>query len=142
MVYCEATQGSDHCGRCGLKVPASPSLRICVTQQDRARLLRKFGRGDRIKVPDVNLGDKVEWALKKVGITEELVKKITGKKDCGCPRRRSKMNAASNEFAFQLQRFLNGAADFVLGEPIDEEAERLARELTARMSEKSPVDNK
>lgn len=140
MVYCEAIKGSKLCGRCGLKVPDHPSLRICVTQQDRARLLRKFSRGDRIKVPDVNLGDKVEWALKKVGITEELIKQITGKKDCGCPRRRSKMNQVSNELAFQLQRFLNGAADFVLGEAIDEESERLARDLTARMSQKSPVD--
>ena len=39
------------------------------------------------------LGDKVESALKRVGITQDRVKRFTGKKSCGCSKRKEKLNA-------------------------------------------------
>lgn len=38
------------------------------------------------------LGDTIEKALKKVGITEDLVKKLTGLKECGCTKRKKFLN--------------------------------------------------
>ena len=42
--------------------------------------------------PKKGLGDLVTVGLKAVGITEERVKAVTGKKDCGCGRRRAALN--------------------------------------------------
>ena len=38
------------------------------------------------------LGDLVEYLLKKVGITEERVKRILGIKECGCKNRKDFLN--------------------------------------------------
>lgn len=42
--------------------------------------------------PRKGLGDLVTAGLKAVGITEERVKKVTGKKECGCAKRRAALN--------------------------------------------------
>jgi len=42
--------------------------------------------------PKKGLGDLVTAGLKAVGITEERVKKVTGKKECGCAKRRAALN--------------------------------------------------
>ena len=42
--------------------------------------------------PQKGLGDLVTAGLKAVGITEERVKKVTGKKECGCAKRRAALN--------------------------------------------------
>ena len=130
-MYCTGDNSTGICRRCGRKISPA-SRRLCVTEEDRARVLQKFNHGDRIVVPDINLGDKVEWLLSRFGINEDLVKRVTGARECGCKRRRSKMNIWSNEFAFRLQRTLNGAADFLFGEYISEQADRLARDITLR----------
>ena len=38
------------------------------------------------------LGDLIAGGLKSVGITEERVKKFTGRKECGCKKRRERLN--------------------------------------------------
>ena len=42
--------------------------------------------------PKKGLGDLVTAGLKSVGITEERVKQVTGKKECGCAKRRAALN--------------------------------------------------
>lgn len=42
--------------------------------------------------PKPGLGDLVAAGLKRIGITEERVKAVTGLKDCGCGRRRQALN--------------------------------------------------
>jgi hypothetical protein len=48
--------------------------------------------------PKKGLGDYVADGLKKIGITEERVKRITGKKDCGCAKRRAALNNLGKRF--------------------------------------------
>jgi hypothetical protein len=50
----------------------------------------------------VAIGDTVERALRFFGITEKRVNAMTGKKDCGCSRRKS----ALNEVGYRWQRRL------------------------------------
>ena len=44
------------------------------------------------------LGDMVAGTLAAVGITEERYKKATGKKECGCKRRRQMLNKLGRKF--------------------------------------------
>jgi hypothetical protein len=43
--------------------------------------------------PLVGLGDLAEKVLTTVGITQDLVKRVTGKDDCGCDERKKKLNS-------------------------------------------------
>jgi hypothetical protein len=45
-----------------------------------------------VSKPSRGLGDLVKKGLTRIGITEELVKSVTGKKDCGCGKRQSALN--------------------------------------------------
>ena len=38
------------------------------------------------------LGDTIKKILSKIGITEERIKKLFGKKDCGCDERKGFFN--------------------------------------------------
>ena len=44
------------------------------------------------------LGDMVAAGLAAVGITEERVKKVTGRKECGCKKRRQYLNKVGKKF--------------------------------------------
>jgi len=53
--------------------------RLCVERGDKPSAI--------ISIPRVDLGAVVEKTLTSVGVTKELVKKITRTKDCGCAKR-------------------------------------------------------
>jgi hypothetical protein len=55
------------------------------------------------------LGDLVAAGLAAVGITPQLVERVTGRKGCGCKQRQR----ALNEAGFAVQR---AAKEFYLGE--------------------------
>jgi len=57
----------------------------------------------------VKLGDAVERLLSSVGITKELVQKIT-RKPCGCPARQKWLNQWGFQKQAQAERFLRMAA--------------------------------
>jgi hypothetical protein len=71
-------------------------------------------RGDRppaiISVPRIAVGDLVEKTLTSVGITKELVTKITRTKDCGCAKRQQWLNNWGYQQQERLEVALNKAA--------------------------------
>ena len=40
----------------------------------------------------IGLGDTIKKILSKIGITEERIKKLFGREDCGCDERKSFFN--------------------------------------------------
>ena len=50
------------------------------------------------------LGDIVKSGLEAVGITEDRVKKATGKRECGCARRRAKLNRLGRKIGIGKKR--------------------------------------
>jgi len=45
------------------------------------------------------LGDMTQQILSRLGVTEQRVRAVTGASDCGCQKRKEKMN----EWGFELQ---------------------------------------
>ena len=50
------------------------------------------------------LGDMVKSGLEAVGITEDRVKKATGKRECGCARRRASLNRFGRKIGIGKKR--------------------------------------
>lgn len=129
-MFCNRQPDSGRCSRCGRIIGSDADRIVCITEADRAKSLQVIMHGQRIRIGDINLGDKVASILGYVGITDKTVMMITGARDCGCPRRRNAMNDWSNKVAFFLERSANRVADFMLGDYISEEAATIARRLT------------
>lgn len=129
-MWCQSK--GDRCDRCGARM--ANGRRLCVTESDRAKAIQRLLHGHRIRIPPPRIGDRVERVLASVGITEERVKKVFGVKDCGCSGRKKKLNDVSEEVAFRAESLLNKALDFFVGDMVSEEAERMARNITERMS--------
>ena len=56
------------------------------------------------------LGDAVESELTRIGITKELVQRLTRTKDCGCASRQRWLNQWSFKKQAQLERIVEKAA--------------------------------
>jgi len=76
--------------------------RLCVERGDKPPAI--------ISVPRVAVGDIVEKTLTSVGVTKELVKKITRAKDCGCAKRQQWLNEWGYKQQERLEVALNKAA--------------------------------
>lgn len=104
----DCTPSSDgKCQFCGQPMPAAGVRRNCPSLGDAVRLVRP-----RIVVPRVPLGDMVERLLTSVGITEQLVSRLTRVSDCGCELRKRWLNNASFRVSWRIERALNSLADF------------------------------
>jgi hypothetical protein len=62
------------------------------------------------RLPRVAVGDTVERMLTSVGITKELVQRLTRTKDCGCKARQRWLNQWGYRQQDRLERLLNKAA--------------------------------
>lgn len=69
----------------------------------------------------VMLGDAVEKALTSIGITKDLVERVTrtsGKPGgCGCDKRKKWLNEAGAEAQIQARKILTKAHEFYFGRP-------------------------
>jgi len=95
---------SSTCPACGYVAASLPHTRRCKPP---GTLLRSPPKAD----PNAGLlavGDLVASGLAAVGITPQLVERVTGRKGCGCKQRQR----ALNEAGFALQR---AAKEFYLG---------------------------
>ena len=103
-----------------------------MTEMDRARLIHSFYGGKRINLPRPQVGDFVSRVLAAVGLSEDFVKKLLKKEDCGCGKRKNAINFFFEQTFFYLELFLNRLLDFVIGDYVSEKAERLARQMHSR----------
>jgi hypothetical protein len=62
------------------------------------------------RLPRVAVGDTVERMLTSVGITKELVQRLTRTKDCGCKVRQRWLNQWGYRQQERMERLLNKAA--------------------------------
>ena len=62
------------------------------------------------RLPRVAVGDTVERMLASVGITKELVQRLTRTKDCGCKARQRWLNQWGYKQQERMDRLLNKAA--------------------------------
>jgi hypothetical protein len=84
------TFGEDlHCPACGYKARRTDHRRVCR--------------------PPVAVGDAVAAGLAALGITPQLVERVTGRKGCGCKQRQRRLNEAG----FAVQRAIR---EIVAGE--------------------------
>lgn len=85
------------CQKCGHVALSDNSFRECRPPvRTIKKQIRKLTRDQLPEVPIVMFrwGDLVYYALQRFGITESLIKRITGKKECGCKSRRVLLNRA------------------------------------------------
>lgn len=93
------------CPRCGYVAKTLPHRRVCKPP---GTLLRRPPQPD----PNAGLlrvGDAVAAGLAAVGITPQLVQRVTGRKACGCKQRQRRLNEAG----FAVQRAVR---EFYLGQ--------------------------
>jgi hypothetical protein len=124
------------CKRCGYLAKTLPLYRHCQTIEEMARdHLNAWAHG-RIKIPPVRLGSMVAAGLVTIGVTEERVKKIVGR-DCGCAKRKNRLDAASEGFTKVIESAANRILDAVAPHPVDEsDVVALAQSIA-----KSPLTN-
>jgi hypothetical protein len=77
-------------------------------------IVRQFARvtvqSKKRRLPRVAIGDTVERMLTSVGITKELVQRLTRTKDCGCKARQRWLNQWGYRQQERMERLLNKAA--------------------------------
>jgi hypothetical protein len=88
------------CRRCGHVAKRLPTFRNCPAVPQRARA----------RLPRVAAGDLVERMLTSVGITQELVQRLTRTTDCGCKARQRWLNQWGFRQQDRMERLLNKAA--------------------------------
>lgn len=129
---CIFDESTLRCPTCGYQAARLPTFRRCRTlrQLAEARLVDSTTR--RIRVPPLKLGTAVSTALKAVGITPELVKRVTRRKDCGCKGRQVWLDSVGAAASAAAERALNAAANAVAPHPFsDDEVNAVANSLAA-----------
>jgi hypothetical protein len=87
------------CRRCGHIAKRLPTFRTCPAVPIRPN----------VRLPRVALGDALERMLSSIGITKELVQRIT-RKPCNCPARQKWLNQWGYEKQAQVERIVKKAA--------------------------------
>jgi gamma-glutamyl:cysteine ligase YbdK (ATP-grasp superfamily) len=77
---------------------------LAIVREHGGRVLRPARR------PRIAVGDTVERMLTSVGITKELVQRLTRTKDCGCKARQQWLNQWGYRQQDRMERLLNRAA--------------------------------
>lgn len=106
MRDCEGPAGGK-CQFCGRPMPGQAVHRNCPT----FAVVRVSGH--QIKFPRLAVGDVVERLLLSVGISKELVARVTQNPDCGCELRKQWLNNAGYRAQANLENLLNAVVDFL-----------------------------
>jgi hypothetical protein len=134
-MLCAFDSDTLRCPRCGFIVKKLPHYRHCQTIEEQARTHLDAWAHGRIKIPPARLGSWIAAGLTTIGITEERVKKIIG--DCGCAKRKNKLDAFGEGVTTAIQSTANRALDAILPHPITEDdVAALAQSIAA-----SPLTN-
>jgi hypothetical protein len=134
-MLCDFTPDTLRCPRCGFLAKSLPHYRNCQTIEELARTHINAWSHGRIRIPPARLGSWIAAGLTAVGITPERVKKIVG--DCGCARRKNKLDALGEGVTTAIQSTANRALDAILPHPITEDdVAALAQSIAA-----SPLTN-
>ena len=89
------------CVECGVRTDREDAIRQCPFVSSK----ETFNN-----LPRVAVGDLVETMLTSVGITKELVQRLTRTKDCGCKARQRWLNQWGYRQQDRIERLLNKAA--------------------------------
>jgi hypothetical protein len=134
-MLCNFEHDTLRCTRCGFLARKLPTYRKCRTIEEMARERLDAWAHGRIKIPPARLGSWIAAGLTTIGITEERVKKIIG--DCGCAKRKNKLDALGEGVTTAIQSTANRALDAILPHPITEDdVAALAQSIAA-----SPLTN-
>jgi hypothetical protein len=134
-MLCQFDDATLRCSRCGFLAKSLPHFRRCETIEETARRELEAWAHARIRIPAWRFGSMIAAGLTAVGITEERVKKIVG--DCGCARRKNKLDALGEGVTTAIQSTANRALDAILPHPITEDdVAALAQSIAA-----SPLTN-
>ena len=122
------------CPRCGYQAKSLPTYRACKTVEEMTDRFITEATTRRIKVPPIPIGDAVGKGLAAVGITEDRYKKVTGKKECGCSRRKKFLNRVGAGVSAAVERVANAAINAVLPvKATDEEYAAVAQAIANEM---------
>jgi hypothetical protein len=134
-MLCQFDHDTLRCPRCGFLAKKLPHYRNCQTIEEMARSHLDAWAHGRIRIPPLRLGSMIAAGLTFVGVTEERVKKLVG--DCGCAKRKNKLDAVGEGVTNAIQSTANRALDAMLPHPISEDdVAALAQSIAA-----SPLTN-
>lgn len=134
-MLCQFDEQTLRCPRCGYIAKKIPLYRNCQTIEEMARAHLDAWAHGRIKIPPARLGSWIAAGLSTIGVTEERVKKLVG--DCGCAKRKNKLDALGESVTTAIQSTANRALDAILPHPITEDdVAALAQTIAA-----SPLTN-
>lgn len=118
-MLCNFDPDTIRCRRCGFLAKSLPHYRNCQTIEEMARANLDAWSHGRIKIPPARLGSWIAAGLTAVGVTEERVKRVVG--DCGCSRRKNKLDALGEVASKAVQAAANKALDAMLPHPVTED---------------------
>lgn len=117
--FCVFDVDTKRCPRCGYTATKLPTYRVCRNLHELSAKIAVDTATKRIRVRPLQVGDAVAYGFKKVGITPERIKKLTGVKECGCAKRQSQLNALSEAVSKVIENVANAALNFALPQPVD-----------------------
>jgi hypothetical protein len=117
-MLCNFNPDTLRCSRCGFLADKLPQYRQCQTIEEQARAHLDAWAHGRIKIPPLRLGSMIAAGLTTIGVTEERVKKLVG--DCGCARRKNKLDALGEGLSNAVSASANRALDAILPHPFSE----------------------
>lgn len=134
---CDFDATTLRCTRCGYKAKSLPHHRACKTIVELAEDAAIEIATRRITFTPPRPGTAIAAGLAAIGVTEELVKKLTGVKDCGCKGRQARLDVAAAAVTHAAERAVNAALNAVLPMPVHaEDVAAIANSLQA-----SPLTN-